>query len=697
MTSPTTTRRQRTANILRGIALAMLLAGTAAAAAPVQEIRPPHMTPVEIALTRGGTYRVDMQTQAVTYVPADVSGLEETDKDAQETTAYTVYDNFSRPGDVFTGFGYGVDSHLVCGDRIQLTQGGHLRELGYTIYHSGGTLLTSTHRIRIFDATGWSGQGYPTNLITTLDVSIDHTVTFGPGGLPPATLIKYEAANLLPGVEVPQEILMTQEMIAHTGSTVFIGTYARDNPTPYVGWSDPVTCFVATDAVSPEMYQLIGVPNNNVVFDVGVCITPDIQVSPASISAAVSLGGNVLLLQWIQISNADGCAPLEYSFASDCGLSAAPGVVPAGEVRSVDLNFGPFGFWPGTHTGSLFVYSNDMASPQLTIPVTFTITGSVGLAQPGTGYATQGSGGGAQWVEIDLATGAGTVVGWTGYPVPGLAVYGGSVLLAGGANNSYWQVDEVTGTLVEIPTYLCVTAMAAADEVLYGLGCGGDLHRIDPFTGTLSPPDLTGIAPAMSGLAVDPTTGTVYLAQADAGPGMDHLYRWLGTGAPLEDLGSTGLGMPLIDLACDATGQLFGIAGGPAETYLVGIDKDAAYAVVIGPTGIANLDAFAIAGTAPDFTTSAPTSAPPAVTLHGASPNPFNPATEIAFDLPRAGKVQLVVYDLAGHRVATLVDGTLPAGPHSVQFRADRLGSGAYFYELRGEGYRETRKMMLVK
>ena len=48
----------------------------AAAAAPVQEIRPPHTTPVEIALTRGGTYRVDMQTQAVTYVPADASGLE---------------------------------------------------------------------------------------------------------------------------------------------------------------------------------------------------------------------------------------------------------------------------------------------------------------------------------------------------------------------------------------------------------------------------------------------------------------------------------------------------------------------------------------------------------------------------------------------------------------------------------------------
>ncbi len=88
---------------------------------------------------------------------------------------------------------------------------------------------------------------------------------------------------------------------------------------------------------------------------------------------------------------------------------------------------------------------------------------------------------------------------------------------------------------------------------------------------------------------------------------------------------------------------------------------------------------------------------PTAFALHGASPNPFNPTTEISFDLPAAGDVQLTVYDVSGRRISTLVNGQMQAGRHSVRFSGDRLGSGTYFYELRGNGNREIGKMVLLK
>ncbi len=84
-----------------------------------------------------------------------------------------------------------------------------------------------------------------------------------------------------------------------------------------------------------------------------------------------------------------------------------------------------------------------------------------------------------------------------------------------------------------------------------------------------------------------------------------------------------------------------------------------------------------------------PTAAPPlAVSARLAQnhPNPFNPATEIAFSLAAAGQARLTVYDLAGREVARLVDGSLPAGEHRVSWRPQGLASGIYLYRLAAGG-----------
>ncbi len=78
-------------------------------------------------------------------------------------------------------------------------------------------------------------------------------------------------------------------------------------------------------------------------------------------------------------------------------------------------------------------------------------------------------------------------------------------------------------------------------------------------------------------------------------------------------------------------------------------------------------------------------------------PNPFNPTTMINFQLPESGNVTLEVYNMAGQRVQTLVNGLISQGNHSVNFDASELSSGMYIYRLSSEFGTISRKMLLVK
>ncbi len=78
-------------------------------------------------------------------------------------------------------------------------------------------------------------------------------------------------------------------------------------------------------------------------------------------------------------------------------------------------------------------------------------------------------------------------------------------------------------------------------------------------------------------------------------------------------------------------------------------------------------------------------------------PNPFNPTTTISYALPEAAEVNLEVFDILGRRVATLVNGNMPAGLYNLTFDAKGLNSGIYIYRLRAGSYIESRKLTLLK
>ena len=88
---------------------------------------------------------------------------------------------------------------------------------------------------------------------------------------------------------------------------------------------------------------------------------------------------------------------------------------------------------------------------------------------------------------------------------------------------------------------------------------------------------------------------------------------------------------------------------------------------------------------------------PSSFSLYQNYPNPFNPTTNIRFEIPKNGFVKLVVFDMLGREVETLVNEKQSAGTYEATFNASRYPSGVYFYRLKTEGFSDTKKMMLIK
>lgn len=78
-------------------------------------------------------------------------------------------------------------------------------------------------------------------------------------------------------------------------------------------------------------------------------------------------------------------------------------------------------------------------------------------------------------------------------------------------------------------------------------------------------------------------------------------------------------------------------------------------------------------------------------------PNPFNPVTKIKFDIPKHSNAKIIIYDLLGKLITTLVNEQLQPGSYSVDWDGSGFASGVYFYSLVTDQYTETKRMVLLK
>jgi len=93
---------------------------------------------------------------------------------------------------------------------------------------------------------------------------------------------------------------------------------------------------------------------------------------------------------------------------------------------------------------------------------------------------------------------------------------------------------------------------------------------------------------------------------------------------------------------------------------------------------------------------------PKTFSLYHNYPNPFNPTTKIKFNIAsnvksETSNVKLVVYDILGKEVATLVNESLSLGTYEVEFDGNNYASGVYYYTLKTNEFNETKKMILIK
>ena len=88
--------------------------------------------------------------------------------------------------------------------------------------------------------------------------------------------------------------------------------------------------------------------------------------------------------------------------------------------------------------------------------------------------------------------------------------------------------------------------------------------------------------------------------------------------------------------------------------------------------------------------------------MHQNYPNPFNPTTTLRYDIPEDGNVSILIYDMMGRQIRTLVNRNVSAGYHFIQWDGTNqsgspVSAGVYIYILQSENYRSLKKMILLK
>ena len=331
-------------------------------------------------------------------------------------------------------------------------------------------------------------------------------------------------------------------------------------------------------------------------------------------------------------------------------------------------------------------------------------------------YASTGTGSNGTILTVNPASGAGTEIGLSGYnEVISIAVnpldaklYG---IITGTSSSDLLKINAAEGDAhllytIDIPLLAGIAFDTAG--TLYGVTRVGDIYTIDLTDGSTS--FVVDAEGSYQGLAFNPATNELWASsRALAPPNRDAIFKVNFNTGDTAIVGHTGLGAQTNAIAFDENVNLYGVIGSPSVLNdFISINTSSGVGTVIGSIGYKNV----IGLTYSRVTTGVEDEnnyevTPTNYVLRQNYPNPFNPTTKIDFSLPTTADVKLVVYNLLGQELVTLIDNEMTSGNHSITWDAreangNKLTSGIYFYKLTATGingseFQDVKKMILMK
>ena len=243
---------------------------------------------------------------------------------------------------------------------------------------------------------------------------------------------------------------------------------------------------------------------------------------------------------------------------------------------------------------------------------------------------------------------------------------------------------------------------------LYAIRNSGEVYSVNPEDGSTALVANAGIN--IGSIAFDPTTNELYGTGKVIVGAKDKVYKIDLVNGGNTLIGNTGFNVTTNSIEFDADGNMYGIIGAPTEeSELISIDKTSGVGASIGMMGYNEVTGLAFARSGITGVQEAGNNSllPKDYSLNQNYPNPFNPTTTIQYTLPVNANVKVVIYNLLGEVVKTLINNQQSAGVHNIVWNAEdshgsKVGSGVYFYELKANGvngsdFSQIRKMILLK
>ena len=422
----------------------------------------------------------------------------------------------------------------------------------------------------------------------------------------------------------------------------------------------------------------------------GILNYGNIEVNAVSDTQTVKIfnfGNTTLTISNIQVSDN------EYHILNAPSL---PANLNLNDSILLKLYFAPVS--DGVKNDSLIITSNDAINPNKVV----SLNGkgySISPAQTNTVYAVTGVLSNGILMSINSTSGTGTSIGESGYSqLNGLSIRPSNnelyATITSSPETQLVRVNSVSGDAYPVPPIPVGNIRAIAfdlNDLLYCSTTNGALYSYNLSTKDTFFIGSTGIS-NLYGMSINPVNGSLWGISVSGA-----VYKINKLNAISASIGTTGIS-PNTDIAFDKNGVLYGLAGiGTALNKLISIDTSSGAGTLIGTNiGFASTNGLAVS---PDIVgiQNITTAIPDKYELYQNYPNPFNPSTSIRFDIPKAEKVQLIIYDMLGKEITKLVNEKLDAGTYEYKFDASSLSSGVYFYRLGSGDLSFTKRMLLIK